>query len=143
MVTWPSREQKPTCTDVLLILVFVWSVAICLFPQRQAGRWLGKEEEDLEFGKAGLRTLKCCSVRPSICFCRVASLCQWILCVKINQTESRKKRHIAQKQICRTLYFQARKKRKTLSGPVWVYVRVPLHPGHLEGQRRCCCICSC
>lgn len=44
-VTWSSREQKPTCLDVLdvlLIFVFFWSLAICLFPIG-AGRPVARE----------------------------------------------------------------------------------------------------
>lgn len=53
-VTWPSREQKLTRLDVLLIFVFVWSLAICLFPIGRAGLWLGKEEEVTDQIPAGL-----------------------------------------------------------------------------------------
>lgn len=57
-MTWPSREQKLTrlgVLDVLLIFVFIWSLAICLFPIGRAGLWLGKEEEVTDQIPAGLR----------------------------------------------------------------------------------------
>ncbi|XP_015398374.2 armadillo repeat-containing X-linked protein 1 isoform X3 [Panthera tigris] len=113
-VTWPSREQQPTFADVLQILVLVLSGYQLPIALREGGP-VAREGGGNNRPDPSSRALYTTQRKRVKNLLRIPGGLQ------------------------DPADFQARKRRKKVPEPVWVYVGAPLPPGHL-GFR---CICSC